>query len=129
MIIFGFLLAWNASPRWRQKINQLVGFKDNEGLVNAGALLGILLALLAVGDTLTLLQQTFSFRIQSTRGLSVLQLYVLAGLIWNLLLARYEHNQKRSSHEVTIAHEHDERTKDAFKHVEKEFGALFGHDE
>lgn len=64
MLIFGFLLAWNASPRWKQKVHQFVGFKDNDGLMNAGALLAILVALLAVGDTLTLLQQTFSFRIE-----------------------------------------------------------------
>ena len=129
VLIFAFLLAWNASPWWKQKVHQFVGFKDNDGLMNAWALLAVLVALLAVGDTLTLLQQTFSFRIEWGRGLFVLQLYMLAGLIWNLLLARYEHNQKRSSHEVTISHEHDERSKDAFKHVEKEFGALFGRDE
>lgn len=46
VFIFAFLLAWNASPRRRQKIHQFVGFKDNEALVNAGGLLGILLALL-----------------------------------------------------------------------------------
>ena len=76
-----------------------------------------------------LLKQTFSYRIEPTRGLFALQIYILAGLVRNILLARYEHNQKRNSHEVTIAHEHEERSKDAFKHVEKEFGALFGHEE
>lgn len=50
-------------------------------------------------------------------------------MLWTLFLARYHHKQKRKSHDVTIAHEIEERKRQAFAHVEKEYGSLFHEDD
>jgi len=46
-------------------------------------------------------------------------------MIRTIFLAHNQHKQKRKLHDVTIAHEIDEKQRKAFQHVEKEFGSLF----
>jgi carbamate kinase len=50
-------------------------------------------------------------------------------MVWTLFFTYNQNKQKKKLHDITIAHETDQKQRKAFQHVEKEFGSLFQREE
>ncbi|MFZ5341666.1 MAG: hypothetical protein ACOZBL_03855, partial [Patescibacteria group bacterium] len=67
-ISFVFLIFWNVSFRFKKLINLLVGFKENDALLNFLVLWFISFALLTIQDTANLMYNSLSTLVKLSSG-------------------------------------------------------------
>lgn len=121
-----YLAAYNLSTRWRHRLQKIFGISASTYLTNVWGLLIILLALFSIGDTVTLLKQTFSSRVSTTSGFIIIGLLIVIGIVRNIMLTRIEHKKATFSKEVTIKKETDDSWREPrFEKAQKEVNGLF----
>jgi hypothetical protein len=122
-----FLATYNFSTQARHFLNRILGMKSSTYLVNVWGLLIILISLFSVGDTITLLKQTFSSRVWTAPGFLILWVIIILWIVRNLMLARIEHKKTGTSKEVTIHQQKDASwIEPGFEKAQKEMEGLFG---
>lgn len=121
-----FLIARNSSFRWKQTIYKAFGVAMSQTITTAVVLFMILMQLFAISDTVTLLKQSVSSRFGTTSWFLVLGIYLIAGIIWQLVAARLQRKESQPHQEVQLRSEIDESRKErGFEQMEKEFQGLF----
>jgi len=121
-----FLAAYNFSTQARHLLNKILGMKSSTYLINVWGLLILLVSLFSVGDTITLLKQTFSSRVWTAPGFLILWVIIILGIVWNLMLARIAHKKTNASKEVTIHKQSDSSwIEPGFEKAQKEMEWLF----
>ena len=125
-----FLLLNNISTGFKHWLHKIFGFNSSTYLTNVWGLILILIALLSIGDTVTLFKQNFSSRVSTTSRYLLIGIVVVLWLAWSLMIARIEHKKLSKSKDVHINHEEDdERYEPGFEQAKKEFDGLFGQEE
>jgi len=84
IVSLGILVGWNMSFRFKNIIINYFGFKENDALINFALLFIISTALLGVGDTISVVQNTTS-TINVTWSYYFIELLLLAGLVLTLM--------------------------------------------
>lgn len=121
-----FLIWWNSSYRWKQRLHRTFWYNGTTSLTNAVVLFIILLMLFTMGDTVGLIRDNFSPRIWATNRFLIVWIYLIAGIAWQLAVTRINWKKQLKSDTVTIKQEIDESKKERdFQQMEKEFQGLF----
>ena len=90
----------------------------------------IVAILFGIWDTVSIIKQNFSYRVATTLRYLVMGLYLVGGIIWNLMIARLTHKKQSNLHDVTYTQQvHTQKEQAAFHHVKQEFGRLFSEDD
>jgi uncharacterized membrane protein len=108
ILLLGALILWNTSYRFRKFIYLLVGFRENEGLVNFAILFNLTMILLSIGSTIKLINAYFLQSIKLDYGFYVLSFYLIIGLAFNLILSLNFSTKKKKNHLITITSPKDE---------------------
>ena len=82
-----FLLLWNSSFRFKKLIHILVGFKENDAILNFGILLIMIVTYISISDTVSLLRENVSYSIWLGIWYYITGIIIIIWLIWNLFLA------------------------------------------
>ena len=125
-----FLILWTGSMRFKKRIHELFGFTWNDTLVSCAVLFMIVAILFGIWDTVSIIKQNFSYRVATTLRYLIMGLYLVGGIIWNLMLARLSHKKQSNLHDVTYTSQvHTQKEQAAFHHVKQDFGRLFSEDD
>ena len=125
-ISVAFMLARNSSFRFKNRLYTTFGLTGSAKLINCWILFLLLCILFVMGDTIALLTENFSSSVGVTSGYLVLGVFLVAWIARQLLAARIQRKEHRSSQVVDVEHTTDSSRKDeSFKQLEKEFQGLF----
>jgi len=126
LVCCGFLIGWNISYRWKQRLHRTFGYNSSQTITNAVVLFIILSVLFVMGDTISLLNDNFSFRIWATGWFLFIGIYLILWIARQLAVARINWKKQITSDSITIKQEVDDSKKERdFKQMEKEFQGLF----
>jgi len=102
IFLFAFLLTWNLSFRFRKFIYYLVGFKENESLINLAILIDYLIILISFNYIIQLINTHLTSKITTKRWYYVLLIYLIIWIILNTILAINLSKRKKSSNFINI---------------------------
>lgn len=125
LVAIAFLIGWNISPKFRQKVQDFVGFRSSEGFVNFLVLFMLTLLMFGMHDTVSVYTNNFSQRVDTTTGFNFILIYLIIGLILSLVSSWKQTHATHTPNEVEVPLEEDMSQTEAFKKVEEEFGWLF----
>ena len=121
-----FLLAWNASYRFKNRLYETFGVTGSAKLINCGVLFLLLCILFVMGDTIALLTENFSASVWVTSGYLLLWVFLVWWIARQLVSARIQWKSHRSTNAIDVEHTTDSSWKeDQFQQLEKEFQGLF----
>ena len=118
------MIAWNASKQFRQIIHRNIGFRSSDVFVNALSILVLTTTMFGIGDTINLLRENFSFKIDTAYGYPIILIYLILWLGVALFVS-YTSQQKFPIEESFVTKEEDNSKAEAFKKIEKDFQWLF----
>jgi len=126
LLCIAFLVAWNSSYRWKQALHKSFGFSGSHTITNAFVLFVILCMIFVIGDTVTLLNENFSYRIGTTGWYLIIGIFLIAGIVWQLVVTRLQWKKQMKSDSITVkSHTDDTKKERDFHQMEKEFQGLF----
>ena len=126
-LIIIFLIVYNSSTKRRYKLHKIFWFTHNSYLTNIGGLFMIFIALLSIGDTVTLIKQNMSPRVSTASGFLIIGIYIIIWLMISIMIARIEHKKSTKTTEVNVKTEIDEtHLEPRFQQAKKEVDGLFG---
>lgn len=121
-----FLLARNSSYRWKQTLHKTFGFSWSQTMTNAFVLFVMLSVIYVIGDTTTLLNENFSYRIGTTSRYLLIGGYLIIGILRQLAVTRIHWKKQIKSDSITVKSQIDDSKKERdFQQMEKEFQWLF----
>ncbi|UFX83087.1 hypothetical protein [Candidatus Absconditicoccus praedator] len=101
-IFLVFLVLWNTSFRFKKLIHILVGFKENDAILNFGILLLITISYISISDVVNLLRENVSYSIGIGYGYYITGFVLIIGLIWNLFLALNLSKDKKKNKLINV---------------------------
>lgn len=126
LICIGFLIAWNSSFRWKQMLHRSLWFSWSHTITNAIVLFIILCMVFVIWDTVTLLNENFSYRIGMTGWYLSVWIFLIAWILWQLAVTRIQRKKQMKSDSITVkSHTDDSKKERDFQQMEKEFQWLF----
>lgn len=121
-----FLISRNSSFRRKQILYKTFGLATSQTITTSIILFMILMQIFAIGDTVNLLKENISSRFSVTWWFLVIGIYIIAGIVWQLVTARLQRKQEQPLQELHLSNELDESGKErGFEQMEKEFQGLF----
>lgn len=121
-----FLISRNSSFRRKQMLYKAFGLATSQTITTSIILFMILMQIFAIGDTVNLLKENISSRFSVTWWFLVIGLYLIWGIIRQLITARLQWKQEQPLQELHLSNEVDDSRKErGFEQMEKEFQGLF----
>ena len=96
-----FLLAWNASYRFKNRLYETFGVTGSAKLINCGVLFLLLCILFVMGDTIALLTENFSASVWVTSGYLLLWVFLVWWIARQLVSARIQWKSHRSTNAIS----------------------------
>lgn len=121
-----FLISRNSSFRRKQILYKTFGLATSQTITTSIILFMILMQIFAIGDTVNLLKENISSRFSVTSWFLIIWIYLIAGIVRQLVTARLQWKQEQPLQELHLSNELDESWKErGFEQMEKEFQGLF----
>jgi len=106
VLLFGLLRT--LSSKFRNFFYSLVGFKENEALVNFGLLFLLGVTFLAIASTITLVHNEISAELTLvSSSFNLISFVIIIGLVLSFIMAINFSSSKRKTHTATVHFEKD----------------------
>ncbi len=102
IILITTLILWNTSYRFRKLVYLLVWFKENESLVNFAILFNLTIIMLTIWVLVKLLNNLFIETIKLDFWFYIISIYLVIGLIINLVLSLNFSTKRKKANLVNI---------------------------
>mgnify|MGYP000075876840 CR=1 FL=1 len=92
------LIALNTSTKRKKTAYRLIWWNNNEHMDNVMILIFILLIMLTMSETIWFYSQQISTVVTPTRTVLAVELFLLAGIVWQLMLTRLQWKKTNTKH-------------------------------